>query len=103
MQKNIILTGHIVDHLNTVISGKLWKSLSDADKKVFAEVAQQAAEKASAEVAASEKKMVDVFKQRGLNVAEVNVEDFRKTVLAKVPFEQYGYQKSDWEKIQAVK
>ncbi|MDH0093118.1 sialic acid TRAP transporter substrate-binding protein SiaP [Achromobacter mucicolens] len=103
VQKNIILTGHIVDHLNTVISGKLWKSLSDEDKKIFAEVAQQAAEKASAEVAASEKKMVDVFKQRGLSVAEVNIDDFRSTVLEKVPFKQYGYEKSDWEKIQAVK
>ena len=67
------------------------------------QVAQQAAEKASAEVAASEKKMVDVFKQRGLSVAEVNVDDFRNTVLEKVPFKQYGYEKSDWEKIQAVK
>jgi len=103
VQKNIILTGHIVDHLNTVISGKLWKSLSDEDKKIFAEVAQQAAEKASAEVAASEKKMVDVFKQRGLTVAEVNIDDFRTTVLEKVPFKQYGYEQSDWEKIQAVK
>ena len=103
VQKNIILTGHIVDHLNTVISGKLWKSLSDEDKKIFSEVAQQAAEKASAEVAESEKKMVEVFRKRGLNVAEVNVADFRDTVLEKVPFKQYGYEKSDWERIQAVK
>src|SRR3546814_12989525 len=27
VQKNIVLTGHIVNHLNTVISGKLWKSM----------------------------------------------------------------------------
>ena len=103
VQKNIILTGHIVDHLNTVISGKLWKSLSDDDKKVFTEVAQQAAEKASREVAESEKKMVAVFKQRGLTVTEVNVDDFRKTVLDKVPFKQYGYEKADWDRIQAIK
>lgn len=103
MQKNIILTGHIVDHLNTVISGRLWKSLSDEDKKIFTEVAQQAAEKASAEVAGNEKKMVDVFRKRGLNVVEVDTGDFRKTVLEKVPFKQYGYEKSDWERIQAVK
>lgn len=103
VQKNIILTGHIVDHLNTVISGKLWKSLSDEDKKIFASVAQEAAEKASAQVAARERELKDIFKQKGLNVVEVDIADFRKNVLEKVPFEQYGYQKSDWERIQAVK
>ncbi len=37
--------------------------------------------------AASEAKMVDVCSNwHGLNVAEVNVEGFRKTVLEKVPF-----------------
>src|SRR3546814_18358612 len=51
VQKNIVLTGHIVDHINTVISGKLWKSLSEEDRKIFSEVAQQAAATASVEVA----------------------------------------------------
>src|SRR2546428_3133880 len=43
VQKYIILTGHIVDHLNTVISGALWAKLSDEDRKIFTEVAQEAA------------------------------------------------------------
>ncbi|WP_397244690.1 hypothetical protein [Paracoccus mutanolyticus] len=38
MQKNIALTGHIVDHLNTVVSQTLWASLSDEDKQIFSEV-----------------------------------------------------------------
>ena len=44
VQKNIVLTGHIVDHLNTVISSGLWKKLSDEDSKIFSDVAQEAAE-----------------------------------------------------------
>src|SRR5258707_9518162 len=67
VQKYIILTGHIVDHLNTVISGTLWAKLSDADKKAFMDVAQEASVKASSEVAAREKELIGVFKSKGIN------------------------------------
>ncbi len=103
VQKHIVLTGHIVDHLNTVISGALWKKLSDADKKVFTDVAQEASVKASAEVAARENELVAVFKGKGIGVAEVDKNDFRETVLKNVQFETFGYQKADWDKIQAIK
>jgi TRAP-type C4-dicarboxylate transport system substrate-binding protein len=33
VQKHIILTGHIVDHLNTVISKTLWSSLSTKTRR----------------------------------------------------------------------
>ena len=103
VQKNIVLTGHIVDHLNTVIAGGLWKKLSDADKKIFTDVAQEASVKASSEVAAREKELVGVFKGKGINVIEVDKNEFRDTVLKNVTFESFGYQKADWDKIQAVK
>jgi len=103
VQKNIILTGHIVDHLNTVISGKLWKSLSEEDRKIFADVAQEAAATASREVIKREQELVEVFRKKGLNVAEVDTNAFRDIVLKKVPFEQYGYEKADWQAIQDVK
>jgi len=103
VQKHIVLTGHIVDHLNTVVSGQLWAKLSDADKKMFSDVAQEAAAKASQEIAAKEKELVGTFRAKGISVTEVNISDFRNTVLANVPFEQYGYTKSDWDRIQAVK
>lgn len=103
VQKNIVLTGHIVDHVNTVISGGLWKKLSDADKKLFSDVALEAAAKASKEVAARESELVAVFRGKGITVNEVNTNEFRDTVLKNVPFEQYGYQKADWDRIQAIK
>jgi tripartite ATP-independent transporter DctP family solute receptor len=103
VQKYIVLTGHIVDHLNTVVAGNLWKKLSDADKKIFTEVTQEAAAKASAEVAAREKELVGIFKAKGLSVTEVDKADFRDTVLKNVSFESFGYQKADWDKIQAIK
>src|SRR5689334_19212370 len=103
VQKNIVLTGHIVDHLNTVISGGLWKKLSDADKKIFTDVAQEAAAKATAEIKTNEGKLVDFFKQKGLTVTEINKDEFRDTVLKNVSFESFDYRKADWERIQAVK
>ena len=103
VQKNIVLTGHIVDHLNTVISGALWKKLSDADKKAFMDVAQEASVKASSEVAAREKELIGIFKSKGINVTEVDKNDFREAVLKNVTFESFGYQKADWDKIQAIK
>ena len=47
VQKYIVLTGHIVDHLNTIISANLWKKLSEEDRKIFTDVAQEAAAKAT--------------------------------------------------------
>jgi tripartite ATP-independent transporter DctP family solute receptor len=103
VQKNIVLSGHIVDHLNTVISGGLWKKLSDADKKLFSDVALEAAAKASKEVAAREGELVEIFRSKGITVTEVNIGEYRDTVLKNVTFEQYGYQKADWDRIQAIK
>jgi TRAP-type C4-dicarboxylate transport system substrate-binding protein len=103
VQKHIVLTGHIVDHLNTVMSGALWKKLSEEDRKIFTDVAQEAAAKATAEIKTNEAKLVDFFKQKGLTVTEVNKDEFRDTVLKNVSFESFDYRKADWDRIQAVK
>ena len=34
---------------------------------------------------------------------EVDKNDFRDTVLKNVSFESFGYQKADWDKIEAIK
>ena len=102
VQKYIVLTGHIVDHLNTIVAGALWKKLPDADKQMFSDVMQQAAVKATEDVAAREKELVDVFKKKGITVTPVSVHEYREAVLKNVSFESQGYRKADWEKIQAV-
>ncbi len=102
VQKNIVLTGHIVDHLNTVISKSRWASLSDEDKKIFVDVMQEAATKTTKIIEEREKKLVDDFKARGLSVTEVDKADFEKNVLEKVKFEDFGYDKADWEAIRAI-
>ncbi len=103
VQKNIVLTGHIVDHLNTIVSKTRWASLSDEDKKIFTEVMQEAAERATDKIVAREKELVQAFKDKGLTVTEVDKADFEKAVLEKVTFEEFGYDKADWDAIQAIK
>ncbi|MCM2474332.1 DctP family TRAP transporter solute-binding subunit [Rhizobium sp. CG5] len=103
VQKNIILTGHIVDHLNTLISKSRWASLSNEDKKIFVDVMQEAAARTTKIIEEREKGLVGEFKTRGINVVEVDKADFEKTVLEKVTFEEFGYDKADWEAIRAIK
>ncbi len=103
VQKHIILTGHIVDHLNTLISKTLWSSLSDADKAIFTEVMQQAAERTTKTIEDREKALVASFKEKGLTVTEIDKADFEKNVVEKVTFEEFGYDKQDWEAIRAIK
>jgi tripartite ATP-independent transporter DctP family solute receptor len=103
VQKHIVLTGHIVDHLNTVVSKQLWAKLSPEDRKIFTDVAQEAAERATKKIQADETKLVQVFKDKGLSVTEIDKADFLAAVQKNVTFEQYGYRKADWERIQAIK
>lgn len=102
VQKNIVLTGHIVDHLNTIVSKSRWASLSDDEKKIFTEVFQEAAARATKIIVEREAALVQGFKDKGITVTEVDIEDFKKAVAEKVTFEEFGYEKADWDAIQAV-
>ena len=102
VQTNIALTGHIVDHLNTVVSQSRWASLSDEDKAIFTEVMQEAAVRASNIVKEREAALVQTFKDKGINVTEVDKVSFEKAVLEKKPVESLGYDQADWEAIKAI-
>lgn len=103
VQKHIVLTGHIVDHLNTLVSKTLWSQLSDADKKIFSDVMLEAAERSTKIIEDREKGLVSTFKEKGIDVVEVDRGDFEKTVMEKVKLEDFGYKKEDLDEIRAVK
>ena len=68
VQKNIVLTGHIVDHLNTVVVGQpLEEAVATRTSKIFTEVTQEAAASATARRSRpTEAELVDFFKDKGL-------------------------------------
>lgn len=103
VQKNIILTGHIVDHLNTVVAKATWDKLSPEDRKIFTDVALEAAERTTKKIQVDEVKLIQFFKDKGLGVGEIDKADFLANVQKNVTFEQFGYRKSDWDRIQAIK
>jgi tripartite ATP-independent transporter DctP family solute receptor len=103
VQKNIILTGHIMDSLVTQVAPHVWSKLGDADKKVFTDVMQEAAARASDEIRKREGELVDEFKKKNINVVSVNRDEFRERVVKAVDMSTMGYEKKDWDRIQAVK
>ena len=103
VQKHIMLTGHIVDGLVTQIAPHVWTKLSDAEKKIFVDVTQEAAARATAAIVKREKELVDEFKKKGLNVVTVNRQSFVDAVLKNFTPEQLGYDRKDYDRIVALK
>ncbi|MES2945739.1 MAG: sialic acid TRAP transporter substrate-binding protein SiaP [Pseudomonadota bacterium] len=103
VQKNISLTGHIVDSLLTVVSGQLWGKLSADEKKIFGDVMQEAAEKTGREIIASEARLVDEFKKKGNNVITVDKAAFREAVLKNTKPTDQGYRQADYDRIVNIK
>jgi len=103
VQKNISLTGHIVDSLLTVVSGQTWGKLSADEKKVFTEVMEEAADKTGREIIASEIRLVDEFKKKGNNVITVDKNAFREAVLKATKPTDQGYRQQDYDRIVNMK
>jgi len=103
VQKNVILTGHIVDSLATQVAPHVWTKLSDADKKTFTDVMQEAATGATNDIKKREAELADEFKKKGLNVHAVDRKGFQEAIMKNITLESLGYSKADWDKIQAIK
>ena len=103
VQKHILLTGHIVDSVTTQVAPHVWSKLTDAEKKLFVDVMQEAAARGTADIKKREGELVAEFRKKGVNVAEVDRESIRQAILKAQTPESLGYNKSDWEKIQALK
>ncbi|MDM0055836.1 sialic acid TRAP transporter substrate-binding protein SiaP [Variovorax fucosicus] len=103
VQKNISLTGHIIDSLLTVTSGQLWAKLSADEKKVFGDVMQEAAEKTGREIIASEARLTEEFKKKGNNIIAVDKNAFREAVLKATKPTDQGYRQQDYDRILAIK
>jgi len=80
VQSHINITAHITDALLTIVGGPLWKKLSEADRKIFTAVFQEAAAKATGEIIEIEKKLMTDFSKRGKTVVMVDRKPFMAAV-----------------------
>ena len=103
VQKSIMLTSHIVDGVITMVAPHVWKTLSPTEPKMFTEVMQDAAARASTNIKKREAELMDIFKKKGLNLVEVNRKSFQDTVLKVKPVESLGQSRADYDRIQALK
>jgi len=103
VQKNIILTGHIADALLTVVSPTTMSKMTPAEQKLFADISQEAAEKATNDIRKREAELVEEFKKKGNNVVTVDRNDFQQRVLKAISFESMKLDKKDWDRIIAIK
>jgi tripartite ATP-independent transporter DctP family solute receptor len=103
VQKHIMLTGHIVDGLVTQIAPHVWSKLNDAEKKVFTDVTQEAAARATAKIIKREAELIDEFKKKGINIVQVDRKGFVDAVLKNFTPQQLGYDRKDYDRIVALK
>ena len=103
VQKAIMLTGHIVDGLTTQVAPHVWNKLTDQEKQIFTEVTREAAARATAQIKKREAELVDVFKQKGLQIVQVNRQSFVDAVLKNAPLESMGFTRADYDRIVALK
>jgi tripartite ATP-independent transporter DctP family solute receptor len=103
VQKHIILTGHIADALLTIVAPSTLAKMSAAEQKILADITQEAAEKATQEIRKREGELVDEFKKKGINVVTVDRSDFQQRVLKAIEFKSMGLEKSDWDRVTAIK
>ena len=103
VQKAIMLTGHIIDGLTTQVAPHVWSKLSDAEKKIFTDVALEAAARATNQIKKREAELAEEFKKKGLNVVTVDRKSFADAVLKSTTLESLGFDKKDYDRIVAIK
>jgi len=105
VQTHIILTGHISESLLTIVGGHVWSKLSDADKKIFEDVLQEANAKSSENIQEAEKKTADELRKLGKTVITPDREAFRQ---AAIPLHNdasagAGWSKAEYDALQQLK
>ena len=86
-----------------MVAGQTWNKLTAADKKIVSEVMEEAADKAGRDIAASEVRLADEFRKKGLNVITVDKNAFREAVLKNTKPTDQGYRQQDYDRIVNIK
>jgi tripartite ATP-independent transporter DctP family solute receptor len=104
VQSHINLTGHITEMLLTIVGGQLWTKLSDADKKAFTDIFEEASAKATDEIAAAEIKLVDDFTTKFKKTVVKSDREAFKAVFAKFYVSsEVPWDKALYDRVQAIK
>ena len=101
VQKNIVLTGHIMDYPFVLMNEKKFQKLDKELQDILVQAFEEARLWSIKEVDREEKENIKFFKEKGLNIVEVDKEEWRKA-FSKAP-DLFEGGREMYEKIQAVK
>jgi tripartite ATP-independent transporter DctP family solute receptor len=103
VQKNLVLTAHILTPRLIAVNEKVWSGIPEKDRKIVTEAVATHTQWQDNEILSQEASLVDTFKKAGMNVIEPDLESFRKPVLASVPAKfEAKWGKGLWERIAAL-
>jgi TRAP-type C4-dicarboxylate transport system substrate-binding protein len=85
------------------VAPHVWSKLSDGEKKIFTDVALEAAARATTKIKQREAELVDDFKKKGLGVHQVNRQSFVDAVTKAKSVSSLGYEQKDYDRIVAIK
>ena len=104
VQSHINLTGHITEMLLVIVGGPLWNKLSMGEREIFQDVFREACAKATAEIAASEIRLVDEFaKKYGKKVVKSDRAAFKARFAKFLVSPEVPWDKELYDKVQALK
>src|SRR4051794_2971964 len=104
VQTHINLTGHITEMLITIVGSHVWSKLSDADKKTFETVIQEASVKSNAAIVKAENELVNDFATKyGKTVVKSDRDAFKKVAAPFLVSKDVPWDKALYDKVQAIK
>ncbi|ANG63817.1 ABC transporter substrate-binding protein [Marinobacterium aestuarii] len=103
VQKYIDLTGHVTGSNLLVAGGIFWNRLSEEDRELFRSVAQESADRVSADIAKSEAELVEWFRGEGVEVLEVDRAAFRAVTLPLLNGEVATWTQDQFDRLQAIR
>ncbi len=105
VQTHVMLTGHIIESLLTIVGSHVWSKLSDPEKKIFEDVLKEAAAKSSDEIRATEQKIAEELRKLGKTVVTVDREAFRQAAVSlhNDASAGAGWSRAEYDALQALK
>lgn len=105
VQSHIVLTGHIMESMVTVVGNHVWNKLTPDEQQLFADTMKEAASRATEAIEASERVLAGEFRKLGVTVIEPDREAFRR---AAIPLHNdasagAGWTRAQYDELQALK
>lgn len=102
VQSDISLTAHVTNSLIIVVSGSTLNKMDPADQQILRDALKNASDWASGEIVQAEKDLVSWFKEKGINVHEVDRQPFMDMVKPHLLSKDMPWTPDVYERLQAI-